>query len=469
MRKNLLLTVFAILGLLAKSQNLTFSNEIVLTNVQPYQYNSVQVCRFSNNSSIFDFLATYGNKLVWYETDYNQTLTEHQIDEVSGGSYPHFFTAKACQIVNDYSNIHDDVIALYRDNNDNNNIKLVYYTNDGNNNFSSANIISSEISAPANIIVKDVNHDLCADIFVPTNDNILLFLNDGSGNFTHDTITVGKLIKAIDFNNDNNIDIIFKNTNNDLQWLEGDGAGNFSNAQTLITSQSTTDRILVEDFDSDGDKDIVTQDYYNTLKLYVNDGAENFTFDHEVFSQSDSWATSLAPGNFDGNWNTEYNDILTGVSSFGAAPQISLLINDDNGNFIDTIQFTTSSDTVISLYSVDFNSDTCMDIVAATCYNIIWFKGMSCDATTDVYNFGKEKEVSLYPNPTKNTLYIEVKNEKLKSKDDDRNIVFVYDIYGREVKQFKIQNSKYKINVSDLEKGVYFVKVGNTLRKFIKE
>ncbi len=451
MRKILILLGVALMGVAAKSQSLTFSSEIQLTNVQPYQYNSVEVCSFNNNSELIDFLATYSNKLVWYETDYNQTVTEHLIDQVSGGSYPHFIAAKACQLVNDYSNVHDDIIALYRDD-DVDDIKLVTYTNDGSNNFSSANIISSTLSMPVSLTVADVNHDYCADILVASDGYILLFLNDGSGNFTSDTIVAGEIdyppfIKTADLNGDNNIDII-TNTNNDLQWLAGDGAGNFGAAQTLnLGETSPVYNILIKDFDGDGDKDIVTQNSTNTTKLYKNDGSENFTFDHEIFAEADSWTTSMAPGNYDGTWSSEYNDILTGVSSNGDAPQITLLINDDSGNFIDTIQFETSSDTIVNLFSIDYNFDTCMDVVAATCYSIVWFKGTSCNTTTSVNELNKESELSFYPNPAKEVLHIN-------NPDGDSKTVEIKDITGKTVKTVFVSENKQTINLSNLYKGI---------------
>ncbi len=77
-----------------------------------------------------------------------------------------------------------------------------------------------------------------------------------------------------------------------------------------------------------------------------------------------------------------------------------------------------------------------------------------------------QARINVYPNPAKNTLFLEIKN---KDENKNKNKVFIYDIYGRVVKQFKIQNSKLKIQVEDLEKGVYFVKIGEYSTKFIKK
>ena len=49
--------------------------------------------------------------------------------------------------------------------------------------------------------------------------------------------------------------------------------------------------------------------------------------------------------------------------------------------------------------------------------------------------------------------------------------VTVYDIFGRTVKKetLDIRQKTLEINVSNLQKGVYFIQVGNKVAKFVKE
>ena len=44
----------------------------------------------------------------------------------------------------------------------------------------------------------------------------------------------------------------------------------------------------------------------------------------------------------------------------------------------------------------------------------------------------------------------------------------VIDVTGKIIKQFENQSSNFNIHIADLEKGVYFIKVGNTVKKIIK-
>ena len=89
------------------------------------------------------------------------------------------------------------------------------------------------------------------------------------------------------------------------------------------------------------------------------------------------------------------------------------------------------------------------------------------DTTTQIQNINNtEQGFKVYPNPTKNLLFVEIKNEKLKIKNEKVQII---DINGKLVKQLKINNLELKIQISDLPKGTYFVKIGNETQQFVKE
>jgi len=115
----------------------------------------------------------------------------------------------------------------------------------------------------------------------------------------------------------------------------------------------------------------------------------------------------------------------------------------------------------------------------------------NCNIATTIVNTKENNlELSIYPNPAKNTLFLEIKNSELKINNYNKNTsVFIYDVYGRVVKQSVIarrnnvtipsdkqittsqapRNDVLIINISTLQKAVYFVKVDNSVAKFIKE
>jgi hypothetical protein len=101
---------------------------------------------------------------------------------------------------------------------------------------------------------------------------------------------------------------------------------------------------------------------------------------------------------------------------------------------------------------------------------------MGCDGTlftcpdtgTYVIDVVKEKgEFLVYPNPATNSVKCIVNSEEL----NKNTSVFIYDVYGREIihKILDLRQKTLKIDVSSLESGVYFIKVGEITRKFIKQ
>jgi hypothetical protein len=70
--------------------------------------------------------------------------------------------------------------------------------------------------------------------------------------------------------------------------------------------------------------------------------------------------------------------------------------------------------------------------------------------------------VLLYPNPATDFLIIKnVPNSELN--------VTVFGIDGTIIKSEKLSSISYKIDISDLKKGIYLLKVDNTILKFMKQ
>lgn len=116
-------------------------------------------------------------------------------------------------------------------------------------------------------------------------------------------------------------------------------------------------------------------------------------------------------------------------------------------------QFTLSSSTP-TLYSIMVGN-----------YPFIINKSISIiDCATSVNENEWYPNFSMYPNPTN-----EILNVALEMMNGKGMEIYVYDVLGTEVikhSAFKIYNS---INVSTLPKGIYFIKVGERTKKFVKE
>jgi hypothetical protein len=91
-----------------------------------------------------------------------------------------------------------------------------------------------------------------------------------------------------------------------------------------------------------------------------------------------------------------------------------------------------------------------------------------CDTLTTANTLKtKQQNMLLYPNPAKESITINL------SENNNNKEITIYDIYGRKLKQIKyviVRNSEaISINVSNLQSGVYILKVGENVAKFIKE
>jgi len=129
------------------------------------------------------------------------------------------------------------------------------------------------------------------------------------------------------------------------------------------------------------------------------------------------------------------------------------------------------------------------EILFANIPELLWdfsFKIIETNSTSLNNNIKKNnKAIFVYPNPSKNILFLEIKDEKLRIKNE---VVQIIDINGKTVKSTVIaseertwqsvqtdsreQSSHYDVlslDVSSLPKGTYFVKIGNQTQKFVKE
>jgi len=82
--------------------------------------------------------------------------------------------------------------------------------------------------------------------------------------------------------------------------------------------------------------------------------------------------------------------------------------------------------------------------------------------STLIYESDIENIFNIYPNPA--STYVIIESEKLKGEG-----LQILDISGKVVKHFKINNSEFRIQIEDLDNGVYFIKIGTQVQKFIKK
>lgn len=162
-----------------------------------------------------------------------------------------------------------------------------------------------------------------------------------------------------------------------------------------------------------------------------------------------------------------YNDFWTGLGN----DTLKVILT--NGTTSATIETVTAFDLNTSKWKL--NSVKVSDFITPTANMQIIFEtgdgsqhwleaGVDMFQITDSFAFtnviaknGKENNFVFYPNPFSNTAVLQITNE------DELRITKVelkiYDVLGREVLNDKLQTSNKKLDLSNLQSGIYFVKI----------
>lgn len=230
---------------------------------------------------------------------------------------------------------------------------------------------------PISVASGDIDSDGDVDLVMAEvwDDRIVLFFNNGNGNFTvGPAYTVANSPYQLilrDINNDHWLDIAIANQNydingsfttgNSISVLLNQGGGVFGPRQDYGTG--VADRsIAMADLDNDGDLDLVTASYRNDLTVLFNQG--NGTFGPETkYARPQSSSVTIA----DVNGDQKPDFAVTN----GPAGTASIFFNNGNGLFAreDVYDITPTSAADRSIHTSDFadlDGDGDLDWVVAS-------------------------------------------------------------------------------------------------------
>jgi len=191
-------------------------------------------------------------------------------------------------------------------------------------------------------VAFDMDGDGYLDIFTVTGylgseedppDTNEVYHNEGGMSFA--AIDTGALYEALagqgatdtDYDGDGDIDIIAANRTGNLNILQNDGSGNFTqiSPSSIGINHGAGDGITMGDVDNDGDLDmLLVSDYPSSVAyLYMNDGdgTGTFTYDSQSWQNIDGYMGGFADLDNDGDLDL----VFAGDSLY--------YLNDGNGNF----------------------------------------------------------------------------------------------------------------------------------------
>ncbi|MEZ5360261.1 MAG: FG-GAP-like repeat-containing protein [Candidatus Zixiibacteriota bacterium] len=186
----------------------------------------------------------------------------------------------------------------------------------------------------------DVNGDSFEDLIIGADTDVLdnivmIWLNDGSGNYTWDTsynvANSPNVVLYEDFNGDTNKDIMIC-TSNVLNLLLNLGDGTFDTAIPITGGVGWIYCMEAIDVDNDNDMDVVYGlDDRDSVRIKYNDGSGNF--DSTVTYPCGDRPYYMASGYFN---DDPYMDFVIGLYYEN---YISVFINNGDGTFADSVKY----------------------------------------------------------------------------------------------------------------------------------
>ena len=300
------------------------------------------------------------DKIAWYENDGNQNFTPHTITTFADGAY----SVYSVDIDGD-----GDIDVLSASENDD---KIAWYENDGNQNFIT-HIITTNADFAISVYAVDVDGDGDMDVLSASeNDNkIAWYENDGNQNFTSHTITTTfanqpTAVHAADVDGDGDIDVLSSSWVDDkIAWYENDGNQTFS-TNIISTNADHANSVYAADIDGDGDMDVLSaSENDNKIAWYENN---LFTVDNILACDNHIWIDGVTYTSS----NNSATDTLTDLLGCDSIIKLNLTMNYSNTSthtvntcdsytWIDGNTYTASNNTATHILS---NVSGCDSIVS---------------------------------------------------------------------------------------------------------
>jgi hypothetical protein len=308
----------------------------------------------------------------------------------------------------------------------------------------------------------------------------ILFINDGTGNFTEETQTrmgdlrnssFGTSVEFHDVDNDNDLDIVKNLGLNDIApfndkgviALFNNGDGTFTNFFKLPGNASYM--ATGGDLNNDGMLDVYvvddSADYVDVVTGFTVDQSLTVTQTSLATNRTDAFGGNVKMIDLDGD-----GDLDVGLSSVDTdlppcetnANRRFIIFKNDGLHSGDLIHPYGATMNVwnLSTYDhdyIDINNDGFMDIILGTCNGYKVF--MQKDPTLSIESLSLKETISIYPNPANDMLTLRnPKNKQLKE-------LIIYDLTGRVIKKINLKDMviEKNIDISNLAKAIYILKI----------
>jgi len=433
------------------------SQQIITTNAN--QATSVYATDIDGDGDMDALSASQDDdKIAWYEnTDGQGNFGSQQI-----------ITTNADKAVSVYAIDIDgdgDMDVLSASQYDN---KIAWYENtDGQGNFGSQQIITTNANYAGSVYATDIDGDGDMDVLSASlNDNKIAWYEntDGQGNFGSQqiitTIANGAFsVYTTDIDGDGDMDVLSASFYDDkIAWYENtDGQGSFGSQQIITANVDGARPVYATDIDGDGDMDVLSASYYDDeIAWYENTDGQGSFGSQQIITTNAVGAYWVYATDIDGDGDM---DVLSASLNDN---KIAWYENTDGqGSFGSQQIITTNAVGAISVYATDIDGDGDMDVLSASFDDnkIAWYENL----TTMAVNQNTLISFSIYPIPTAGILTVKLKTT-----------ITQIEIYNKSGQLIMSKSNENKIDISTLSQGLYFCKVkdengASAIKKVVKE
>lgn len=324
-----------------------------------------------DNDGDLDVVSTYGSTMLYHENLGDGTYAAAVTLQDNSSTTVSFYDVDVADFNEDG---HMDIVAS-----DVSNKNVYLFTNNGSGWFDDVapgvkfTTISTTSEYYESIFILDYNEDDNVDVVISSKiGEIILFTGNGDGTFTETSFNsyiwwVNSLI-ATDIDGDSDIDFFAAGGNGPyptfhsaVAWYENTGTGY---TEHIITHDYSKAVANVIDYDADGDLDVIVGSKANspaTVDVLLNDGSQNFAYSETLLSQTTAYIQDIQVLDFNGSGTDQIaffdsqSDVLYLSDDMSAnSATLSTLLNYTN---MSAIQFVMNDDGAYDIYStISYNT-----------------------------------------------------------------------------------------------------------------